>query len=74
MAYRDFKGLPKRTASDKALYDKAFDIAKNLKYRGYQRDLAAMVCKIFDKKTQQLAKYYTKQLLENLKNEKYTHL
>ena len=74
MAYRDFKGLPKRTASDKVLYDKAFDIAKNLKYRGYQRDLAAMVCKNFDKKTQQLAKYYTKQLLENLKNEKYTHL
>ena len=74
MAYRDFKGLPKRTASDKVLYDKAFDIAKNLKYRGYQRDLAAMVCKFFDKKTQQLAKYYTKQLLENLKNEKYTHL
>ena len=56
MAYRDFKGLPKRTASDKVLYDKAFDIAKNLKYRGYQRDLAAMVCKFFDKKTQQLAK------------------
>ena len=37
MAYGDFKDLFKRTASDKTLRDKAFDIAKNLKYDGYQR-------------------------------------
>ena len=30
MAYGDFKDLRKRTASDKVLRDKAFDIAKNL--------------------------------------------
>ena len=37
MAYVDFKNLAKRTASDKALRDKAFNIAENLKYDGYQK-------------------------------------
>ena len=32
MAYRGFKDLTRRTASDKALRDKVFNIAKNLKY------------------------------------------
>ena len=35
MAYGDFKDLAKRTASDKILRDKAFNIAKNPKYDGY---------------------------------------
>ena len=39
MAYGDFKDLAKRTASDKVLRDKAFNIAKNPKYDGYQRGL-----------------------------------
>ena len=43
MAYGDFKDLTRRTASDKILRDKAFNIAKNLKYHGYQRGLASMV-------------------------------
>ena len=51
MAYGDFKDLNKRTASDEVLPDKAFNIAKNLKYDGYQRGLALMVYKFFDKKT-----------------------
>ena len=51
MAYRDFKDLKKRTAADKVLRDKAFNIAKNPKYDGYQRGLASMVYKVFDKKT-----------------------
>ena len=38
MAYGDFKDLTRRTASDKILHDKAFSIAKNLKYDGYQRE------------------------------------
>ena len=38
------------TASDKVLRDKAFSIAKNPKYDGYQRRLASMVHKCFDKK------------------------
>ena len=40
----------KRTASDKVLRDKAFNIAKNPKYDGYQRGLASMVYEIFNKK------------------------
>ena len=51
MAYGDFKYLKKRTAADKVLRDQAFNIAKNLKYDGYQRGLATMVYKCFDKKT-----------------------
>ena len=51
MAYGDFKDLTRRTASDKILREKAFNIAKNQKYDGYQRGLASMVYKCFDKKT-----------------------
>ena len=46
-----FKYLARRTASDKSLRDKAFNIAKNPKYGGYQRRLASMVYKCFDKKS-----------------------
>ena len=41
----------KRTQSDKVLKDKAFKIASNPKYDGYQRGLASMVYKFFDKKS-----------------------
>ena len=51
MAYGDFKDLEKRTATDKVLRDKAFNIAKDLQYDGYQRGLASMVYTFFDKKT-----------------------
>ena len=51
MVYGDFKDLTKRTTSDKILHDKAFNIAKNPKCDGYQRRLALMVFKLFDKKT-----------------------
>ena len=54
MAYGDFKDIKRRTASDKILRDKAFNIAKNPKYDGYQRGLASMVYKFFDKKTTSL--------------------
>ena len=50
MAYGDFKDLTRRTASNKVLRNKAFDIAKNPKYDGYQGGLASMVYKVFDKK------------------------
>ena len=43
MAYGDFKDLTRRTASDKILHDKAFNIAKNPKYDGHQSRLASMV-------------------------------
>ena len=43
MTYEDFK--------DEAVRDKAFNIAINPKYDGYQRGLASMVYKLFDKKS-----------------------
>ena len=49
MAYGDFRGLPWKTASDKELCDKGFDIAKNPKY-GYQKRLPVIIYKCFDKK------------------------
>ena len=48
MTYGDFKELTRRTASDKILRDKTFNIAKNPKYDGYQGGLASMVSKCFD--------------------------
>ena len=79
MAYGNFKDLKRRTASDKVLRDKAFNIAKNSKYDGYQRGLASMVYKFFDKKSkgsgvnipsdfnEQLAKELQKQNIRNFK-------
>ena len=49
-AYSDSKYLTKRTVADKILKIKAFDIAKDPKYDGYQRGLASMVYKFFDSK------------------------
>ena len=50
MVYGDFKDLTKRTASDKIFCNKAFTIAKNPKYDGYQRGLASIVYKLPDKR------------------------
>ena len=78
MAYGDFKDLKRRTFSDKVLRDKAF-IAKNPKYDGYQRGLASVVYKFFDKKSkgrgvniplefnEQLAKELHKLIIRHLK-------
>ena len=49
MAHGDFKDLARRTASVKVLRDKEFNIAKNLKSDGYQRELASILYKFFDK-------------------------
>ena len=48
MAYGNIKDLAKRTAADKVLGDKAFNIAKDPKYDGYQRGLASMMYQFFD--------------------------
>ena len=48
-AYADHKDLINRTEADKVLRDKAYDIASNPKYDGYQRGLASIVCKFFHK-------------------------
>ena len=50
-AYADHKDLINRTKSDKVSRDKAYDIASNPEYDGYQRRLASMVYKFFDKKS-----------------------
>ena len=52
MAYGGFKDSAKRTIADKVLWDKAFKIASNQKYNGYQRGLASMVYKFFVKKSE----------------------
>ena len=49
-AYADHKDLINRTDADKVLRDKAYDIASNPEYDGYQRGLASMVYKFFDSK------------------------
>ena len=78
MAYGAFKDLTRRTAFDKVLRDKAFNIAKIPKYNGSQRRLASMVYKCFDKKSKgggvnievkhnkQLAKKLNKLIVRNL--------
>ena len=80
MAYGNFKDSEKRTASDKVLRDKEFNIAKSSKYNGYQKGLASMVYNFFDKKSkvsgvnievkhnEQLAKEIHKPINKNFKN------
>ena len=89
MAYGKSKDLIKRTQSDKVLKDKAFKIANNSNYNGYQGGLASMVYKFFDKKSTSLINLkevlllmnqiincqmnFMNQLLENSKKEKFIH-
>ena len=78
MAYGKYKDLEKRTQSDKVLKDKAFETANNLKYDGYQRRLASMVYRFFDKKSkesgikenQQFANELHKQIIRKFKTKK----
>ena len=80
VAYGDFKDLKRRTFSDRVLKNKAFNIAKNPKYEWYQRGLASIVYKFFDKKSKgngianneikqnlQLPKELHKPIIRNLK-------
>ena len=53
MAYGKSKDLAERTKSDKVLRDKAFKMASDPKYDGYQGGLALMVYRFFDKKSSQ---------------------
>ena len=84
MAYGKLKDLTKRAQSDKVLRDKAFKIASNSIYDGYQRGLASMVYKFFDKTSSgsgitaikpnyQLSSELHNKLLENLIEEKFIH-
>ena len=60
MVYRDFKDLTGRTASDKVLRDKVFNIAKNPKYDGYQRGFSSMVYNFLIKRLQAVQLWKTK--------------
>ena len=85
MAYGDFKDLT-RGIADKILRDKAFSIAKNPKYDGYENGLVSMIYNFFDEKfsvsdiknenmlKKESAEEFTNQLFENLREEKHTHL
>ena len=70
MAYGKSKDLAQRTQSDKILRVKAFKIASDSKYDGYQRELASMVCKFFDKKNQAEAVLLLNLLLNQIINSK----
>ena len=82
MVYGDFKDFARKTASDKILHDKAFNITKNPKYDGYQRRLASLVYKFFVKKNsgggikdltmpgQQLAEELHKSIIRKFKKRK----
>ena len=50
-AYSESKDLAKRTAPDRVLRDKTFNIANNPRYNGYERSLASVVYTFFDKKS-----------------------
>ena len=51
LAYGCFTDSPKRTAADKILHDKAFNVAKNPKFDGCHGGLVSMVDTFFDKKS-----------------------
>ena len=76
MAYNKYNDLERRTKSDKVLKDKAFEIASNPKYNGYERGLASMAYKFFDKKSkgglenQQLANELHKPIMKKFKRRK----
>ena len=80
MAYAKTKDLIKTTQSDKVLKDKAFTIASNPNYDGYQRGLASMVIKSLKEVVllmNQIINWqmnFINQLLENLKKEKFIHI
>ena len=82
MAYSKSKDLAKRTQSDNVLRDKSFKIGSDPKQGGYQRGLASMVYKFFNKKfsgsrvnkpNYQLEDELHNQLLEHLRKEKLIH-
>ena len=68
MAYGDFKDLARRTAADKVLRDKAFNVAKDPKYDGYQMDSSGVNNEI--KQNQQLAEETHKPIIRKFKKKK----
>ena len=73
MTYVDFQNLARRAVSDKRLRDKAFNIAKNAKYDGYQSGLVSMVYKLFDKKSATGSGVANNEVKQNLQLVKELH-
>ena len=73
MAYGDFKDLARRTASNKVIRDKAFNIVKNPKHDGYQRGLASMVYKFFVKKSTSCSGVTNNKIKQNMQLAKELH-
>ena len=83
MAYGKSKDLVKRTQSDKVLKDKAFKIVSDPKYDGYQRGLASLVYKFFDKNSSgsglllsqitHSQMNFIDRIIENSRDEKFIH-
>ena len=83
MAYGKSKDFAKRTQSNKVLRDKAFKFASDPKYDGYQRGLASMVSKFFDKSLKEVVLMLNQiissqmnfigRLLESSRDEKFIH-
>ena len=76
-AYSDSKDLAKKATWDKILTDRAYEIARNHKYHGYQRVFASMIYKIFDEKTglevsvnEELAEELHKPVIKKIKRRK----
>ena len=84
MVYGKYKDLNKRAESDKVLKHKAFEIASNPKYDGYDRGLSSMVFKFFDKRSKgcgiksipnrQLANELHKTIIRKLEKRKFYSL
>ena len=77
MAYNKYKDLETRTQSDRVLKDKSFKIASNPRYNGYEKGLASMVYKLFDRKSKgsglentQLANELHKPIIKKFKRRK----
>ena len=84
MAYDKSKDLVKRTQSDKVLRDKAFKVASDPKYDGYQRGLSSMASIVYFliKSLNEMVLMnqiinwlinYISHLLKNFKKEKFIH-
>ena len=78
MTYGIFKGLRRRTASDKILGDKALNIAKISKYEGYQRGLATIIYILLIKtligKIKELTEELHKPTIKKFKKQKITFI
>ena len=83
-SYSKTKDFAKRTQSDKVLKDKAFKIATNPNYDGYQTGLASVVYKFVDEKYKgsgivsepnyQLAKELHKPIIRKFLKKKFIHV